>query len=121
MTADPQLVWTAFGQRVSAYDATTGQPAKTFHVPRLAKYTYVQGIAADGDTVWVAVDRKLHDDPTPPDHVELIALDAATGHVRGRYPIPGAGNDTSDPQFIEGDGQTWIFLHGTMEPIIAGP
>ena len=85
------------------------------------KYTYVQGIATDGDTVWVAVDRKLHDDPTPPDHVELIALDAATG--QGARPLPDTRcrDATSDPQFIEGDGQTWIFLHGTMEPIIASP
>ena len=60
-------------------------------------------------------------DAEVPDDVALVALDAATGHVRGRYPIAGAGNDTSDPQFIEGDGQTWIFLHGTMEPIIASP
>lgn len=115
-------LWAADGQRLFAFDAATGRVIQRIALAHvLAPDTHVDAIAPRSEVVWIAVSRKLHDDATPPDHVELIALRASDGHVLSRSPIPGGGEDVSFPQLVTGDGEIWVWLGDDMEKIVATP
>jgi hypothetical protein len=119
---DEHYGWEGAGQELTAFDRSTCKLAKRISLAHtLTRGTTVGDMALRNNTLWVTVDRSHGDSGVPPDHVELLAIRTSDRRVLGRYPIPGAGHDSSEPRFVVGDNQIWVWLNDQMERIDTEP